>query len=526
MATFDNPVISGFYPDPSACRVGDDFYLVTSTFEYFPGVPIFHSRDLVNWRQIGHCLTRPSQVPLHRCKPSGGIFAPTLRYHPGRRRFYMVTTNTTSGGHFYVWADDPAGEWSEPVWVGLHGGIDPSLFFDDDGRTYFTSTGHEIARAPAGPVRALLQTEIDFDTGKAVGDTRGLWTGTGRAHLEGPHLYKIAGRYYLLASEGGTEYGHMVVVARAALPWGPFENCPYNPILSHRSTEHELQATGHAELIEATDGTWWAVFLAFRPVHYPPRHHLGRETCLAPVTWTADGWPVIGDGGIAPLRNAPIALPPHPWPDAPHRDDFDAPTLGLPWNHVRNPRPADYSLTDRPGWLTLRGSALTLDDQGSPTYVARRQQHFYARVETLMAFAPARAGEEAGLAVRYDEQHHYDFVVRTAEVGDGREAIVRCRVGMLNPIVGRVPLPPTEDVRLRIEAAPFTYTFSAATDGGEFQRVAEAETRLLSKEVAGGFTGVYVGPYATGTGQPATVPATFDWFDYVPLPDDGKRTTW
>ena len=214
-----NPIIPGFYPDPSICRVGRDYYLVTSSFEYFPGVPIFHSRDLVHWRQIGHCLTRPSQLPLHEAKASKGIYAPTLRHHAGR--FYMVTTNTSHGGNFWVTAEDPAGEWSEPVWLDQPG-IDPSLLFDD-GKVYLTSSGN-------------AQCQIDPATGKRLGDLRRTWAGTGGGFLEAPHLYKIRGRYYLVTAEGGTGRGHMVTIARADNPWGPFENCPHNPILSNRGS--------------------------------------------------------------------------------------------------------------------------------------------------------------------------------------------------------------------------------------------------------------------------------------------------
>ena len=283
---YRNPVIPGFHPDPSVVRVGDDFYLVTSSFEFFPGVPIFTSRDLVHWRQLGHVLTRESQLPLQKARPSGGIYAPTLRYHDGT--FYMITTNVDGGGNFLVTAKDPAGPWSEPVWLPDFGGIDPSLFFDDDGTVYLTGQG---SGSPGQP-RGIYQTTLDVKTGKLLGPLRLVWDRTGTRYPEGPHLYKIRGRYYLMIAEGGTEYGHMVTIARSDSPWGPFEACPRNPILTHRQTENDMpvQGTGHADLVEAADGSWWMVFLAFRPVS-GYWHHLGRETFLAPVTWDADGWP-------------------------------------------------------------------------------------------------------------------------------------------------------------------------------------------------------------------------------------------
>jgi xylan 1,4-beta-xylosidase len=277
--TYSNPILPGFYPDPSVCRVGEDYYLVTSSFEYFPGVPIFHSRDLIHWRQIGHCLTRPDQLRLAGVPSSGGIFAPTLRYHDGL--FYMVTTNVSYGGNFYVFTDDPGGAWSEPVFV-QQGGIDPSLCFDR-GHVYFTSTGESS-------LMGIYQSEIDIKSGKKLTETRFLWSGTGGRYPEGPHLYHIGDYYYLMIAEGGTEYGHMETLARSQSPWGPFEPCPHNPLLTHRNeSQSPIQGTGHADLVEAHDGSWWLVFLGFRPQRWQ-YHHLGRETFLAPVTWSAAGW--------------------------------------------------------------------------------------------------------------------------------------------------------------------------------------------------------------------------------------------
>ncbi len=255
---YQNPVIPGFYPDPSVCRVGEDYYLVTSTFQYFPGVPVFHSRDLVHWRQIGHCLTRASQLPLENASSYGGIYAPTIRYHDGV--FYMITTNVNAGKHFIVSTSDPAGEWSEPVWID-QAGIDPSLLFDGD-RVYFSWTMRG----------AIYQAELDIGTGKLLTEPRLIWRGTGGRYPEAPHLYKIDGTYYLMVAEGGTENGHMETLARSSSPWGPFEPCPHNPILTHRNRgAHSIQGTGHADVVQAHDGSWWAVFLAFRQVGPYPR---------------------------------------------------------------------------------------------------------------------------------------------------------------------------------------------------------------------------------------------------------------
>jgi len=316
---FNNPVIPGFHPDPSLCRVGEDYYLITSSFEYFPGVPIFHSRDLVHWRQIGRCLTRASQLPLTHAHRSEGIWAPTLRYHDGV--FYMVAANNWEPGHFLVTATEPAGPWSEPLWIKTDPGgepsdtpwigsegWDPSLFFDDDGSVYFTWYVH-----PAG----IKQSLIDLATGELLTPPRIIWAGSGDKSPEGPHLYKINSLYYLLAAEGGTEYGHMVTIARSPSPWGPFESCPCNPILSHRSLDSPIQGAGHGDLVQDHRGKWWLAFLAFRPHGYPPVHHLDRETFLAPVRWDDQGWPLVGANGQADIEMEADVLPPHPWPCTP-----------------------------------------------------------------------------------------------------------------------------------------------------------------------------------------------------------------
>jgi xylan 1,4-beta-xylosidase len=500
---FENPILPGFYPDPSICRVGTDYYLVTSTFEYFPGVPIFHSRDLIHWQQIGHCLTRASQLPLEKAISSKGIFAPTLRYHDGK--FYMVTTNVSMRKHFYVFTEDPAGEWSEPVWID-QGGIDSSLFFDEDGKVYFSWS--DLAR--------ILQAEIDILTGKLLTEPQVIWIGSGGRYPEGPHLYKINGLYYLMIAEGGTEYGHMETIARSQSPWGPFEPCPRNPILTHRDDgTQQIQGTGHADLIQAHDESWWLVFLAFRMVEqFVYYHHLGRETYLAPVEWDADGWPIVN-------RNLPIkkdidipTLPSHPWVAEANHDDFDAADLKLYWNFLRNPHLENYSLSERPGWLRLKGSAITLGEADSPTFLGRRQQHFHCKASTRLDFSPQREGEEAGLTALMNEQHHYEIAVGWS-AGE-RTVFVRRRIGSLSAVVAEERIPEGL-VELRIQGKNLTYTFSYALEGQSERVLAETETRYLSSEVAGGFTGVYFGLYATGNGKASSSPADFDWFEYESL---------
>jgi alpha-N-arabinofuranosidase len=505
-----NPVIPGFHPDPSVCRVGSDYYLVTSSFQYFPGVPIFQSKDLVHWRQIGHCLTRESQLDLEGCKSSLGIFAPTIRHHNGR--FYMITTNMNKFRNFYVWTERAEGPWSEPVWLDWPG-IDPSLFFDDDGRVYLTGNGGFLGDEPRG----LYQAELDIATGRLLAERRLVWTGTGAYAPEGPHLYKIQGMYYLLIAEGGTSYGHMASIARSDSPYGPYESNPNNPILTHRSSGCAIQGTGHADFVQREDGSWWAVFLGIRPAPVPfggQHHHLGRETFLAPVTWTTEGWPVIGDAGTAAELMDAGALPLEEVPPFEEEDHFEGATLAPCWNFLRNPSTSDWSLSARPGWLALRGSGTTLDDVASPAFVGRRQQHFRCAAETLLSFAPGQDGEEAGLTVFMNEKFHYDIALTRRE--GARRVIVRRRVGTLWKVELEEPYEGSEIV-LGVEADPVQYSFYYGKPGGELASFGAGECAMLSTEVAGGFTGVFLGMYATGNGRASSAPAYFDWFRYRPI---------
>ncbi len=298
--TFNNPILKGFYPDPSICRVGEDYYLVNSSFEYFPGVPIFHSKDLVNWQQIGHVLDRPSQLNLDGVRISGGIFAPTIRYHKGL--FYMITTLNTpeNGGNFFVTAKNPAGPWSAPQFLPKDAiGIDPSLFFDDDGKVYYIGQKKPINQQQVTRYRQIWLREVDLKNKTFIGE-RKIILEEGALHdasnAEGPHIYKKDGYYYLMIAEGGTEENHAVTIFRSENIDGPYEGNKKNPILTHRNLGryYPITCTGHADLVETQKGDWWMVLLGVRKyggLHY----NLGRETFLAKVVWQ-EGWPVVNPG--------------------------------------------------------------------------------------------------------------------------------------------------------------------------------------------------------------------------------------
>ncbi|GAA3463815.1 glycoside hydrolase family 43 protein [Saccharothrix longispora] len=498
---YDNPVIPGFHPDPSACRVGEDYYLVCSSFEYFPGVPVFHSRDLVHWRQIGNVLDRPSQLPLPAdAMASDGIYAPTIRHHDGR--FWVITTNTSHGGNFTVTAERPEGPWSDPVWIDLPG-IDPDLAWDEDGNCWSAFAG-----AHGADFFGVQVARIDPEAGKVLEGPLPAWEGTGLQWPEAPHLYRIGEWWYLLIAEGGTERGHTVAVARAPSPRGPWESAPTNPVLSHRSTNRPIQSTGHADLVGTPDGQWWMVLLATRPRGYSPGFHvLGRETFLTPVRWE-DGWPRVGP--VELRERAPGS--PRPVEPAPRRDDFDAPELDPRWISPRSRPDGSWSLTERPGWLTLRATGPTLDRPGC-TFVGRRQSHPESRTTVLLDPGTGRAG----LSVRVDEAHHYDL-----EVSDGRVDVV-ARIGPVRQTTAGRPVPPgpvileitTRHVReLPPDDAEPRGLHVAAPDYVGFhvngEPLAEIDGRYLSTEVATGFTGRVIGMYATGG------TAWFDWFDHGP----------
>lgn len=497
--TFQNPILSGFHPDPSICRAGSDFYLVNSTFEYFPGLPIYHSRDLVHWELIGNALDRPTQLPLKGATDNGGLYAPTIRYHEGT--FYLTCTNVSGGGNFIVTAKDPKGPWSEPVWMNIPD-IDGSMFFDEDGKAYYTNQG-------GGEKAGIKQCEFDPRTGRSTSPSRAIFNDLGESWNEGPHLYKIKGKYFLMLAEGGTGDRHMETIHRSDSPWGPWEDCPHNPILTERDEPNSpIQCTGHADLIDAPDGSWWAVFLGVRP--HKGKSVLGRETFLAPVTWTADGWPVVnGDHHVALEMPAPALKPQKPVNPTVLWDFAKLKKLGPEWLRVRNGDPADVQIA-RQGHLKILCNPASLNRKtDEPAFVGMRQRDFRFQASTSLKFKPSQDGEEAGLCVRANDDNHYEIGVEQAS-GHTR-IFVRNTVKGASYTLAHRPWD-GEKVQLRLSGDEEQYQFAWSKDGKNWETLGASASEDLSRELAGGFTGTAIGLYASANGKPSRVYAEFGWF--------------
>lgn len=520
MRTFRNPILPGFYPDPSCIRVGEDYYLVTSSFEFFPGVPIFHSKDLVNWRQLGHVLDRPSQLNLDHTNPSMGIWAPTLRYHDGV--FYMITTfvdNEKQQHNFYVTATDPAGDWSDPVWLEDAPGIDPSLFFDDDGKVYYTGNRVPPEGQDYPKHMDIWLQEIDLKQGKLVGPKHSIWQGALKvAHAqEGPHVYKIGGWYYVLIAEGGTGHTHAITIARSRSVTGPYEGHKSNPILTHRhlGRNYPIVNVGHGELVETQHGDWWMVCLASRTCGGYYRN-LGRETFLVPVDWENE-WPLVNPGkGVVELEAAAPDLPETKWPERPVRDDFNDGELAPVWNFLRTPRGEFWSLTERPGFLRLRLKPERMSEIANPSFVARRQQHLSFRAAADMIFLPGAENETAGLVLMQNADYHFRLERGIAE-GQQVLRLIERRGGVEQQLAS---IPYAEDkIQFKVEARGQAYSFYYRTSetGGWTALHEGADGTLLSTDKAGGFTGAYIGMYTSAQGEASSNAADFDWFSYEEL---------
>lgn len=521
MSTLLNPLLPGFYPDPSVCRKGDDYYLVTSSFEFFPGIPVFHSRDFVHWHQIGHVLTRKSQARLDDLLPSRGIYAATIRYHEKTDKFYVVTTLVGNAPYheninFYVTADTPYGPWSDPVIIQGAEGIDPTLVFDGDD-VYYLGNKRPHPELPEYEGRHIWLQRLDLSTGRLL-DRPVTLLKHGALYdavaPEGPHLYHIGDWYYLMIAEGGTDHNHSATIFRSRSIFGPYKGNPRNPLITHRNLrrDYPINSTGHADLIQLSDGSWWAVLLASRPDGGDYRN-LGRESFAVPVIWE-DGWPVFSpQTGCVEFSYPGPDLPECPWEREAACDHFLSPELNLCWNMLRTPDYNIYSLTERPGYLRLYLNRHTLSEVASPAFIGRRQQHLCFTARTCMEFLPVQEGEAAGVVMYYNHQFYYSLLL-TMTASGLFITMARCAYGE-NTVLFTEPYE-ENTVYFKIYMTWQKLCFSYSPDGIVWIPAGDPVSgTILNKETAGGFTGTYIGLYATADGKESRTAADFDWFEYL-----------
>lgn len=558
-STFTNPIIPGGYPDPSICRVGEDFYIVNSSFEYFPGLPIHHSKDLVNWKLIGYGLHRPSQasgaVNLVDVSENGGIHAPTIRYNKGT--FYIVTTNmysqidknkpnkTKSNTNFIITAKNPAGPWSEPHVIEGAPGIDPDLFFDDDGKVYFVGT-HNPGDMTSNGIGAIWAQELDLEQWKLVGDRHSLWEGAcDKKHTEGPHIYKENGKYYLLVAEGGTSFHHAVMIAASDDVFGPYETGLRNPILTsrHLSKKNWVHSTGHADLVKLADGRWFMVALGKRNDR-DGHSNMGRETHLMPVVWEPQivRWQQVSKTKWEPVSYLfPVVAPetgkverinPLPFPDK-HQyyndafhDNFDSENLTPDWSFRRVPQPKTYSLSANKGHLRLYLKPENFQPRKRYSAMGITQKESQFEWEAKMKFTPKKNLEEAGISVYQKDINYINLSVQKI----GKEHHLKLTVKEKNKNVSAmtdsakfpndkinayksIALPNYDgEILLKISSKNGKYSYFFSTDGGaDYTKLAETPDNLLLGMM---YTGANVGIFATSNGQKSNGYADFDWVSY------------
>lgn len=498
-----NPVLAGFYPDPSVCRVGDTYYLVNSSFTFFPGVPLSTSKDLVNWTPAGHVLDRPSQVPLKGQHVSGGIYAPAISYNKKNKTFYMITTNV-GAGNFYVKTKDPSKGWSEPIYLRKIDGIDPAFFFDDNGKGYIVHNAPVVGKADYEGQRAIRCFEFDVKGDSIKGDFKEVLRGGTHVQknpiwIEGPHMFKKDKYYYLMCAEGGTGAWHSEVILRSKNPMGPWEECPNNPILTQRTgldpdRKDPVSSAGHADLVEDGKGNWWAVFLACRP-YEDDMYNTGRDTYLLPVTWK-DGWPEIlakntpissvGEkAGLKPAEKNEFSG------NFSYTDNFGS--MDSRWMTLRDFVPFFKPGTDKRGikFNILPGNIYQREPMSA---LWTRQQHGTFTAETSLDFTPRNEKEIAGLALLQKEDHNF---VLGKTMKNGKLMLTLTRAEKNNALIASAFIHPGT-LRLKIEGHDRYYDFYYAEEGGTWQLLAKGvDASNLSTQKSGGFLGACIGLYAS-----------------------------
>jgi xylan 1,4-beta-xylosidase len=534
MSVIRNPILPGFNPDPSIVRVGGDYYIATSTFEWFPGVQIHHSRDLKNWRLLTRPLNRASQLNMLGDPDSCGVWAPCLTHADGK--FWLIFTDvkrygrTTVGGasgaslrdfhNYLVTADSIEGPWSNPIYLNSSG-FDPSLFHDDDGRKWLINQlwDHRPGR---NRFAGIVRQEFSVAESKLVGDRKVIFEGTPIGLTEAPHLYKREGWYYLVTAEGGTGWGHAMTMARSRTLDGPYDLHPDTYVLTARDRPHApLQRAGHADLVETADGETYAVYLAGRPIPNRGRCALGRETAIQKLVWGDDGWPRTLDGSGDPTLETPAPdLPEQAWSSAPVRANFDEAALPIDFQWLRTPYPDEiFSLTARPGFLRLYGRE-SVGSVFRQALVARRQQAHCYCAATMLDFEPEHFQQAAGLICYYNgAKLHYLHVTHDDGIGKHLR-VMTCTPDSPQADSFTAPIPLAAGaVELRVEVDFERLRFAFRQGRGEWTWLPEVfDASILSDEAtapgAPNFTGAFVGMACQDTAGTAA-PADFDWFDYA-----------
>lgn len=531
-----NPIIPGFYPDPSICRTGDDFYLACSSFELCPGVPVFHSKDLAHWELISYAAAPENGFHVEKNCGNGGVMAPTLRYHDGV--YYIINTNFSDRGNYIVTADDPKGPWSQPHWLTDVPGIDASLFFDDDGQAYVIGTGEVWDNGTGVMERGIWLASYDIKNFCMKGEPVTIFNSALRvgASPESPHLYHVGEYYYLIIAEGGTEHHHAVMAARSRELFGFYEGNPANPVMTHRHMGYRCPITnvGHADLVELADGSWYAVMLASRLINGAYKN-LGRETFICPIVWER-GWPLFSPdtGKLEWEYDAPKSLPWTEYPPAAARDDFDKQTLDLDWSFWGTPYKKFYEISGSKLKLSCIRQALAekirpmgfnapKQQDRFAAFLAKRQREPDVTISCQMTFMPD-GKESAGMAVVQAMNHQFHL---ERAVSDGMQVIRLIQVTAdfaLQPYMpgfesttnfrelASVPWP-DQDVILQIQMRQETFTVRYGAKPDSLKELYVADGGIINPEIVGCMTGTVIGVYATGNGQDSENAAQFDWFE-------------
>ncbi|ARV15667.1 glycoside hydrolase family 43 protein [Polaribacter sp. SA4-12] len=519
--TFLNPILKGFYPDPSICKVDNSYYLINSTFAYFPGIPVFKSDDLVNWKQIGNALDRPEQLNLEGLEVSRGVFAPAISYHNGM--FYIINTIVGGKNNFIISATNPAGPWSNPTWLPKVEGIDPSMFFDENGKTYVVFNSNPPNNTPEyDGHRSIKIIELDVESLNTIGESKIIINKGANPEdkpiwIEGPHIYNRNGFYYLMAAEGGTAEDHSEVVFRSKNIFGPYKSYENNPILTQRNLsdnrKNPFTSTGHGDIIEDNLGNWWGVFLGCRPYDNENHFNTGRETFMVPVKWK-DDWPVFDLEGNIVKDNYKITIDKFPTKtisrNADFKDEFNANSLAFDWLFLRTPKEKWYSLLN--GELTINTRPETTSGTSNPSFIGYRQKHLFGNVTTNLSFNTVSENEKAGLIAFQNETHYY-YLCKSLKDNKPVVQLLKSTENGTEEIAFK-SINKSDKISFKIEAKGKYYSFFYSINNKDWLPLNEnVDATFLSTKIAGGFVGTIYGMYTTSSGEKSINKAVYHWFE-------------